>query len=82
MGHRIIVTGKNSAFPNTVSLPWGVAVDGTVATRPVRIRANEAKCRRCDGWGSVETWDGNPSHREVSVGCTACDGTGIVEVAA
>jgi DnaJ-class molecular chaperone len=71
--HRIIVTGKNRDFPNTVRMPFGVGVDGRVISVPMQIRANEIKCPRCEGWGEYE-----------AVRCTTCDGDGIVtrEVAA
>lgn len=77
---RIIITGKNSELPRTISLPFGYGVDGRVITAPVRIAANQCKCRRCDGWGTVETWDGNPSHRNETVRCCDCDGEGVVLV--
>ena len=77
---RIIITGKNKDFPNTIRLPFGLGVDGTIATMPVRVASNQRRCRACDGWGSVEVWDGNPSHRDMSVRCTACDGEGIETV--
>lgn len=75
--HRIILTGKNRDFPNVIRLPLGVAVDGAVAMMPIRVAANQRKCPSCDGWGSIDTWDGNPSHRSVSERCTDCDGEGI-----
>lgn len=78
---RIIVTGKNRDFPKTIRLPFGVGVDGTIATAAVQIRADQCKCRACDGWGTVDTWDGNPSSRAVAVRCTACDGEGIQTMA-
>lgn len=77
---RIIITGKNSAFPKTIRLPFGVGVDGTIGTRAVRVGADQCKCRACDGWGTIETWDGNPSTRAQSVRCAECDGEGIATV--
>jgi hypothetical protein len=78
--HRIIVTGRNDQMPKTISLPFGVGVDGRVITAPVQIAPNQCKCRKCDGWGTVETWDGNPSHRNETVRCWGCDGDGVVLV--
>lgn len=78
---RIIVTGKNRNFPNTIRLPFGLGVDGSIATMAVRVGANQCKCKRCDGWGTIETWDGNPAHRDVSERCPDCDGEGIATMA-
>ena len=78
---RIIITGKNKDFPNTIRLPFGVGVDGSIATMSVRVAPNQRKCRSCGGWGTIETWDGNPSHRDMSVRCTDCDGEGIQTMA-
>lgn len=82
MTHRIIMTGKNSAFPKTIRLPFGFHVDGTPHMRPVRIRANQCKCRVCDGWGTVTYSPINPSERDYSERCTVCDGEGIATVSA
>lgn len=80
MGSRIIVTGRNDAFPKTVAMPMGVGVDGAVFTRPMRIKASEAKCKRCDGWGSIDVSDPVPWRVGTSQPCPDCDGNGIVEV--
>lgn len=78
MGTRIIITGKNSAFPKTVAMPLGVGVDGSIITYRIQIGAHEEKCHRCDGWGTIEVWDGNPSHRDETVRCEVCCGDGIL----
>lgn len=75
--HRIILTGKNKDFPKTISLPFGVGVDDSIVMWPVRVAANQRKCAACNGWGTIDTWDGNPSHRKVAERCTVCDGEGI-----
>ena len=76
---RIIYTGKNRDFPKTIRLPYGVCIDGTVGTMLVQIAADECKCRACDGWGRIDTWEG-PGHRGSSVRCDKCDGEGIVKM--
>jgi len=82
MGSRIIVTGRNDAFPKTVSMPMGVGVDGAVFTRPMQIRATEAKCKRCDGWGSIDVAGPTPWSVGRSAPCPDCDGNGIVSTEA
>lgn len=76
---RIITIGKNSTMPKVVSLPIGVGVDGCTISAHVTIQPDEIICPTCQGWGSVETWDGNPGHRSESERCAQCDGNGIVE---
>lgn len=78
MGARILITGKNRDFPKTVAMPLGVGVDGSIITGRIQIAAHEEKCPRCAGWGSYEVWDGNPSHRDETVGCDVCNGDGII----
>lgn len=84
MGSRILITGKNSTLPKAAMLPIGVGVDGTVIRTHITMQPHEALCSRCRGWGEIQTWDGNPSHRSVSERCEDCGGDGIVahEVAA
>lgn len=77
--HRIIVTGKNRDLPKVASICLGVRVDGTEVRAPIFLRSNEALCTACGGDGSIETWDGNPSSKLVTVRCETCDGQGIVE---
>lgn len=77
---RIIITGKNSAFPKTVRMPIGLGVDGNPVTVRVQIRADECLCKKCGGLGYVLVWDGNPSHRETAEPCANCD-EGIAKVA-
>lgn len=79
--HRIILTGKNSAFPKTVRLPVGYRQDGSEATRPIQIRADECKCPRCGGWGYFTTTPINPSERGRDERCPDCE-EGIAKVSA
>lgn len=58
----------------------GVCVDGTAVYAPTIIPADASVCPICEGCGTIETWDGNPSHRDVTVSCPGCDGEGIVVV--
>lgn len=54
---RIITTGKNGEMPKTVTLPFGVGVDGTVIRFPVTIGGDEMICPTCKGWGTDEWAD-------------------------
>ncbi|CAB5079559.1 hypothetical protein UFOVP143_27 [uncultured Caudovirales phage] len=76
---RIITIGRNDTLPKVVSLPIGVGVDGRTISWPLTVQHDEIICPGCLGWGSIETWDGNPGHRSESERCTQCDGNGIVE---
>lgn len=78
MATRIIITGTNANLPKVAMLPIGVGVDGSVIRTHITLQPNESLCPRCRGWGEVDTWDGNPSHRSVSERCDACDGDGII----
>lgn len=81
MTHRIILTGKNSAFPKTVRMPLGYGVDGSVITKRIQIRADECICPVCHGHGELRENSINPSERARYYRCTACD-DGIAKVAA
>jgi Zn finger protein HypA/HybF involved in hydrogenase expression len=70
---RIIVTGKNRNFPNTIRLPFGVGVDGTPATMTVQVRADQCLCKRCGGTGELISRPINPSERDYSTPCPDCD---------
>ena len=83
MGSRFIITGRNDAFPKTVSMPMGVGVDGAVFTRRMAIKATESKCTTCEGWGSITVAASTPWSVGRSAPCPDCAGDGIVsEVAA
>lgn len=77
---RIITIGKNSAMPRTYTLPIGVGVDGTVFTHRITLRPDEILCPDCKGQGEIETWDGNPAHRNETHRCEHCRGHGIIEI--
>lgn len=66
---RIITTGKNGDMPKTVTLPFGVGVDGAVIRFPVTIGGDEMICPTCKGWGCDEWQDR----------CEHCCGDGIVK---
>ena len=70
---RIIVTGKNKDFPNTIRLPFGVGPDSQPALMPVRVGANQRKCKTCDGWGELRHTPINPSERDYCTRCPDCD---------
>lgn len=61
-----------------LKLPIGVRVDGTTATAAVSVPFDADICPACDGHGEIECWDGNPSHRDVTVRCDDCHGNGII----
>jgi len=78
MGHRIIITGKNSELPRFVSIPMGVLVDGTVLKARFRINPGETICSDCKGYGEHECSVIDPSVKDWTERCTTCDGNGVI----
>jgi len=76
--NRIIITGKNSELPRLVSLPFGVAVDGTQFMMKVRLMPHEIPCPECKGAGSFVCSSINPSVRDSIERCDRCKGDGII----
>ena len=62
----------------TLNLPVGVRVDGSAVFGSVRVALDADICPTCSGHGEIECWDGNPSHRDVTVRCDDCHGNGII----
>jgi hypothetical protein len=74
---RLILVGRNDAFPKAQHVVLGVCVDGTVITSPVS--AGHLQCPDCEGVGQVHVCPINPSERDHWETCEMCQGEGQIE---